>query len=173
MSTIPTNRESDRFMLRLPDGMRDRIKAAAEANNRSMNAEIVARLSNEGSGLTQVLPPSLFYRISLEAAYSRRSVEAEMIAALEERFPTPPEVEENVALSGMVKMLESMIQIFSELPDDPKSSEKVEMAQRGLSLFKSASPSVARMVAHRIMSDLLKDLPEPSPPKVKHGSDET
>lgn len=31
-------------MLRLPDGMRDRIKAAAEANSRSMNAEIVARL---------------------------------------------------------------------------------------------------------------------------------
>lgn len=31
-------------MLRLPDGMRDRIKAAAEASNRSMNAEIVARL---------------------------------------------------------------------------------------------------------------------------------
>ena len=47
MSTIPTNRESDRFMLRLPDGMRDRIKAAAEANNRSMNAEIVAALEKE------------------------------------------------------------------------------------------------------------------------------
>lgn len=44
MSTIPTNRESDRFMLRLPDGMRDRIKTVAEANNRSMNAEIVATL---------------------------------------------------------------------------------------------------------------------------------
>ncbi len=35
---------TEQFMLRLPDGMRDRIKAAAEANNRSMNAEIVARL---------------------------------------------------------------------------------------------------------------------------------
>lgn len=42
---IPTNRESDKFVLRLPDGMRDRIKAAADANSRSMNAEIVARLS--------------------------------------------------------------------------------------------------------------------------------
>jgi len=47
MSTIPTNRESDRYMLRLPDGMRDRIKAAAEANNRSMNAEIVATLEEK------------------------------------------------------------------------------------------------------------------------------
>lgn len=35
---------SDKFMLRLPDGMRERIKRAAETNNRSMNAEIVATL---------------------------------------------------------------------------------------------------------------------------------
>ena len=31
-------------MLRLPEGMRDRIKAAADASGRSMNAEIVAAL---------------------------------------------------------------------------------------------------------------------------------
>ena len=37
-------RDSDKFMLRLPDGMRKRIKTEAEANRRSMNAEIVARL---------------------------------------------------------------------------------------------------------------------------------
>lgn len=36
--------KQDRFIVRLPDGMRDRIKATAEANNRSMNAEIVATL---------------------------------------------------------------------------------------------------------------------------------
>lgn len=37
----------DQYMLRLPDGMRDRIKAVAEANNRSMNAEIVATLEEK------------------------------------------------------------------------------------------------------------------------------
>lgn len=31
-------------MLRLPDGMRERIAEAAEKNNRSMNAEFIARL---------------------------------------------------------------------------------------------------------------------------------
>jgi hypothetical protein len=36
----------DKYVLRLPDGMRDRIKAAAEKNNRSMNAEIIARFSD-------------------------------------------------------------------------------------------------------------------------------
>ena len=34
----------DQYMLRLPDGMRDRIKAAAAENNRSMNAEVVTAL---------------------------------------------------------------------------------------------------------------------------------
>lgn len=41
---VPTGRESDKFMLRLPDGMRDDLKRLAEANKRSMNAEIVAAL---------------------------------------------------------------------------------------------------------------------------------
>ena len=36
--------QADKFVLRLPDSMRDCIRAAAEANSRSMNAEIVARL---------------------------------------------------------------------------------------------------------------------------------
>ena len=36
--------KQDQFMIRFPDGLRDRIKAAAAANNRSMNAEIVATL---------------------------------------------------------------------------------------------------------------------------------
>ncbi|HKL70858.1 Arc family DNA-binding protein [Salibaculum sp.] len=35
---------SDKFMLRMPDGMRDRIKRAAEASGRSMNSEILAVL---------------------------------------------------------------------------------------------------------------------------------
>lgn len=34
------------FKLRFPSGMRDRLKDAAHANGRSMNAEIVARLQN-------------------------------------------------------------------------------------------------------------------------------
>jgi hypothetical protein len=34
----------DKFVLRLPDGLRDQIKASAEQNNRSMNAEIVVAI---------------------------------------------------------------------------------------------------------------------------------
>lgn len=38
--------DQDKFVVRLPDGMRDRIKAAADANSRSMNAEIVSVLED-------------------------------------------------------------------------------------------------------------------------------
>lgn len=41
-----TTRDSEKYIVRLPDGMRERIKRSAEENNRSMNAEIVARLTN-------------------------------------------------------------------------------------------------------------------------------
>jgi hypothetical protein len=43
--------KQDQYMARLPDGMRDALKAAADANNRSMNAEIVARLEAGGETL--------------------------------------------------------------------------------------------------------------------------
>lgn len=43
--SLPPSRTAPQFVVRFPDeDMRDRIKQAAEANNRSMNAEIIARL---------------------------------------------------------------------------------------------------------------------------------
>ncbi|RWR44970.1 Arc family DNA-binding protein [Sinirhodobacter ferrireducens] len=41
------NEETGQIVIRPPAGMRARIKAAAEANNRSMNAEIVATLEEK------------------------------------------------------------------------------------------------------------------------------
>lgn len=38
-------RGADQYTVRFPDGLRDRIRVAADANGRSMNAEIVARLA--------------------------------------------------------------------------------------------------------------------------------
>lgn len=37
--------KNDQFIVRLPDGLRDEIKAAAATNGRSMNAEFIARLA--------------------------------------------------------------------------------------------------------------------------------
>lgn len=36
--------QADKFLVRFPAGMRDKITAVAKANGRSMNSEIIARL---------------------------------------------------------------------------------------------------------------------------------
>lgn len=63
---------NDRYMLRLPDGMRDRIKAVAEANNRSMNAEIVSALEDAFPPLSVVTNSQLegALRTTRDALYS-------------------------------------------------------------------------------------------------------
>lgn len=47
MSKKPVAQPQDKYVLRLPDGLRDRIKAYAERHGRSMNAEIVRVLERE------------------------------------------------------------------------------------------------------------------------------
>lgn len=44
MSSDFPSRGLDKFVLRMPEGMRERIGAAARANKRTMNAEIIQRL---------------------------------------------------------------------------------------------------------------------------------
>ncbi|HZJ95031.1 MAG TPA: Arc family DNA-binding protein [Thiopseudomonas sp.] len=41
-----SSRTADKFVVRLPEGMRDRIAEVARAQHRSMNSEIVARLES-------------------------------------------------------------------------------------------------------------------------------
>ena len=43
---LPPSRTAEQFVVRLPDGMRERIAEAAKASGRSMNAEIVLRLQD-------------------------------------------------------------------------------------------------------------------------------
>lgn len=54
MAQESESRTLDKVIVRLPDGMRDRIKDAAAANNRSMNAEIVATLEEKYPAPTPV-----------------------------------------------------------------------------------------------------------------------
>lgn len=49
----PLVRDYDKFLLRLPDGVRDDIAAAAKNNDRSMNEEILTRLS-AGHGVLMI-----------------------------------------------------------------------------------------------------------------------
>lgn len=93
----PTGRESDKFMLRLPDGMRDRIKKAAQRTGRSMNAEIVAALEEHFPEPTIM---DLFYRYS-------------DWAELIERLPSGPEKQE--AIEEWERQTASLIQGMQDI----------------------------------------------------------
>ncbi|WP_121380460.1 Arc family DNA-binding protein [Pseudomonas aeruginosa] len=41
---MSNSRTAEKFVVRLPDGMRDRVAETARDNHRSMNSEIIARL---------------------------------------------------------------------------------------------------------------------------------
>ena len=44
MAQDTPSRKLDQYIVRFPDGMRGQLKKAAKENNRSLNAEIIARL---------------------------------------------------------------------------------------------------------------------------------
>jgi len=50
---------ADKYVLRMPDGMRDKLAALAKANNRSMNAEIVGLLQQGMDAQIQGASPGI------------------------------------------------------------------------------------------------------------------
>jgi hypothetical protein len=98
MKTTPppprTAQDADKYIVRFPDGMRDQIAAAAKANNRSMNAEIVARLQ-QTFGITGVRARLLDLVAShldeaLASALKTVGVTPEVQAILDEEGPLLP-----------------------------------------------------------------------------------
>lgn len=47
------SRNADKFVCRLPDGMREQLAEVAKANRRSMNSELVYRLESSLAGATK------------------------------------------------------------------------------------------------------------------------
>ena len=74
--------QQDRFIVRFPDGMRDRISALAKANGRSMNAEVIslieASLSQGGKPLLVVKENTAEADIIWEIRDSMQSLKAEV-----------------------------------------------------------------------------------------------
>jgi hypothetical protein len=105
-------RESDKFMLRFPDGMRDRIADQAKLNNRSMNAEIVARLEQ-----------------SFDGPVKQSEVE-ELLQKLSERDDTAQKVAERDRLLSLTAIF--MRLVIDCLPDgnDELTKEMLDLVRR-------------------------------------------
>lgn len=86
-----TSRESDKFMLRLPDGMRDKIKASAERNGRSMNAEVVHALQfyfdfedlNQSRPVAPEQPEDIMEEPTIRVANSNSEIDAAIVEMAE------------------------------------------------------------------------------------------
>jgi hypothetical protein len=57
-----TTSQSDKFVLRMPDGLRDSLKIEAAKNGRSMNAEMIARLERSFEAEREALDWKTFER---------------------------------------------------------------------------------------------------------------
>lgn len=86
--TIPTNRDSDKFVLRLPDGMRDRIKLAAEVSGRSMNQEIIQALEEK---FPAMIGTTAYMRANAETV-AREKYEVEDVDIHSSELPIRPPV---------------------------------------------------------------------------------
>lgn len=119
--TSKPGRGSDQFQLRLPDGMRDRIKAASDKAGRSMNAEIVAALE-------QAYPPADPVQEFMREAET--AVKAMMQA------DNPTALEEQAAMAhyhlwGLLDHIRRMKMTPEQIEADRLLNEEVETAARG------------------------------------------
>lgn len=92
--TYPSDLQ-DQFMLRMPAGMRERLKDAAKDNGRSLNAEIVLRLEGgiertEDGRVSVWLPDELLQRVFEEAEWRKSDLETIILEAVENAFPYVP-----------------------------------------------------------------------------------
>lgn len=125
MSTTRSNsRNADKFMIRLPDGMRERIAAVARARLRSMNSEIVARLAlsidaeeaeSQPGAITIFLPDAVTTEIADLARINERSVNGEITHRLKRSAVVDQLTDEQARMIGIlqrrIEELESQVQI--------------------------------------------------------------
>jgi Arc-like DNA binding domain. len=128
---MTTNRSNpDQFQLRLPPGMRDLLKAEAEKNGRSLNAEIVTRLSQSLSQWPRiVLPLELYDRALITGSPLMDAIEEELNAIVAE------------ALDRMLPKKKMEIDVIAELQkiidEEPDAAVRAQL-QSGLATLKAS-----------------------------------
>lgn len=125
------SRTADQFVVRFPDGMRDRLKEAAATNGRSMNAEIIARLSES---LAPSMPAAL---LEAENKHLKQRIEdvsllAEMEGTLASMMAVttkvgieslPSEWHEHESIISLSRLAQSILARERRNPGDYKSKE--------------------------------------------------
>src|SRR5690606_19330642 len=128
-----TSRTADKFVVRLPEGMRDRIAEVAKQHHRSMNSEIIARLEH-----------SLLDLPSLPEYPSRQALNDQQIDALNQperelllRFREMSRRQQNALLAPPTALRSRSQVSHGHSPRGPEMKEPARVTWRALSLPQS------------------------------------
>lgn len=80
--TYPSDKQ-DQFVVRFPEGMRDALKKVAEANGRSMNAEIIARLEDSLKNNNITLTGEVLDRFQFLSELTNKSLQVVVLQQLQ------------------------------------------------------------------------------------------
>lgn len=134
MSADTPAKDQDKFVLRLPDGMRDRLKASAEANKRSMNAEIIDRLeltfdlaSEVMSDPAQILMDQLKKSDEKQEA-ARREYEAARREYEEAKLAAERQEAKTREIEGILKKFEDVIALMQSRNEEERAELLARMS---------------------------------------------
>ena len=118
------SRSADKFVIRLPDGLRDRISEVARDHHRSMNSEIIARLmqsieteahSQLTDAVTLYLPQAVKGEIASLAEDNDRTLQSEITHRLKHCATVAQLTDEQSRLIGIlqrrIEELENQLQM--------------------------------------------------------------
>lgn len=114
----------DKYVLRLPDGMRDQLKELARENDRSINAEIVQRLkrSIEDDGLLKlILPEETESALSADAALNDMLMDERAVQIIQANYG---QAEYSIALdkiNDVIKEKDDLSYLVSRLSEKEDS----------------------------------------------------
>lgn len=118
MTEDAPSRNLAKFVVRLPEGMRDRIAKAAEANGRSMNAEIVKRLEDSFPTTEQMLIAARVEELA-RISVLRQDQERLFFDLLKAEDPRwELEYREYARLHAIERSLESEIEAYTHLSEE-------------------------------------------------------
>lgn len=118
--------QADKVLVRMPDGMRDRLKEVAKANNRTLNAEIVARLERSFTAEKEV--EQIAFESGFEASMLREDV-ARLTKLLESQ---KAEAQKFLQEQSKVMAAEVLKHLYSE------AGETIEAARQAAAELKAA-----------------------------------
>lgn len=133
---------ADRFQVRMPNGLRDAIKEAAEKNNRSMNAEILARLSGSWNdrqmGLDLLRAAAKIHEFNIASMENHKSIlDAAVNASLElQKLGIGASAESTAEV--VTEFMETLSKLLNSIPRPPADDLAAKLTETGKRLLETS-----------------------------------